>query len=151
MGFLHTVCTSSRKLRSRGGWGSGGSLRVSSVAPLPLRSIPKDIGGVPWAPSPPFDSSLGSIFVSLWSAGSIPENLSGHVALQESAVRALCVRGGGGRSVGFFTRLCQMLSCVVRLQPHFGIWAFLFLSSTESPAIWCLIQAMFLCRAGRGF
>ena len=41
-----------------------------------------------------------------------------------------------------------MLSCAVRLQPLFGVS---FLSSpNEAPVIWCLIQAMFLCRAGRG-
>ena len=54
LGFLHSVCTSSRKLRSRGGWGSGGAFGFLG-APLPAID-PQRYRGVPWAPSPPFDS-----------------------------------------------------------------------------------------------
>ena len=74
--------------------GAGGPSGPSVL--LSPRSIPKDKGGVPWAPSPPVTASGISYRFSLCGSLFIPEILSGSVALQESAVRALCSRGGVG-------------------------------------------------------
>ena len=92
LGFLHFVRIFSGSY-DRGAVGGAGEPSGSSVLLSP-RSIPKDKGGVPWAPSPPVEAS-GIRIGLLRGSCFFPEILSGKVALQESAVQAWCSRGGG--------------------------------------------------------
>ena len=58
---------------------------------------------------------------------------------------------GGGRRVGAIFSPEVVSDAVLCCQVTTSFRGFLFSSPNETPVIWCLIQAMFLCRAGRGF
>ena len=150
LGFLHSVRVFSGSY-DQGAVGGAGEPSGSSVLLSP-RSIPKDKGGVPWAPSPPVTAS-GIIHCFIVLIQFYPRDLvwSSKPYKNRQWCASLVFEGGGGRRVGvFFSRevVSDAVLCCMVTTSFFRVF---FSRHLMKPVIWCLIQAMFPCRAGRGF